>query len=95
MKAILKPKPAIYEKYPQISYQIKENTAIAYTNKVKVEFYGHIYKRDGGTRGISKYIRVREGDIPLTEQENNVLKKHMAFFPKSLLILKKIIETVV
>lgn len=62
---------SIYEKYPQI----KENTAIAYTNKVKVEFYGHTYKRDGGTRGISKYIRVREGDIPLTEQEEEIRKQ--------------------
>lgn len=66
---------SIYEKYPQINHQIKENTAIAYTNKVKVEFYGHTYKRDGGSRGISKYIRVREGDIPLTEQEEEIRKQ--------------------
>lgn len=59
----------IWMKNCEVNNQIKLDTAKTYTNRLKVQQYGHNYLDDHGTKGRSEYVWMNEdGTAPLDEK---------------------------
>ena len=65
----------IYNKNPEVQAQITSNTSKSYTNKVKVQKYGHNYLNDRGTQGTSEYIWLNWEGKPLNEKELGIMRR--------------------
>ena len=79
----------IWSSVPEVKAQISLLTSKQYTNKVKVQKYGHNYLNDVGTCGCSEYVWMNEkGTAPLGEWEISKIKEcsEKAYGDKSLLI---------
>lgn len=65
----------IYNKEESLRSQISINTAKNYTNKVKIEKYGHNFLNDCGSRGHCKHIWIDPNTHkPLTKDQLTILK---------------------
>lgn len=65
----------IYNKEESLQAQISISTAKNYTNKVKIEKYGHNFLNDYGSKGHSKHIWIDPNtNKPLTKDQLTILK---------------------
>lgn len=66
----------IYSRNKTLHEQIKEETAISYTNRVKVERYGHNYLPDHGSCGSSSYVWMnKEEDGEISPENYKILQQ--------------------
>ena len=63
----------IYNKNPEVQAQITCSTSKTYTNKVKVQKYGHNYLNDRGSQGTSEYIWLDENGVPLKKEALSIM----------------------
>lgn len=65
----------IWYKHKELQKQVKLNTFTSYCNRLKVDWYGHNYLNDHGTKGHSERFYVNlEKNQPLTQEELNTIK---------------------
>ena len=66
----------IWNQKQEVKNAINLNTAKSYTNKVKIEQYGHNYLDDHGTKGRSEYVWMNcDGSAPLQGEELNTFNQ--------------------